>query len=79
MTEDAEKIVEAINNLKGSVDGYKDLQKRIESIEDRMHDTETKMIQYNCFVDKTSGFFTRVGFYGDAAVIWLRMKFKGGK
>jgi len=76
MNEEAKGIINAIEGLKGSVDGCQILTKRVEELEDRMHDTETELIKYRNFIEKTNGFFTRAGFYGDAAVMWLRSKFK---
>jgi len=76
MNEDTKEIVNALSTLKESIDGYKIMANRVGALEDRIHDMESELIKYRNFIEKTTGFFTRVGFYGDAAIIWLKMKFK---
>ena len=76
MTNGIQKLIEAVNGLKESVNKYQSLAVQIESLEDRICKLEEEAKKYRSFVDKTSGFFTRIGFYGDAAVLWLRTKFK---
>lgn len=76
MNDGTKGIINAIESLKGSIDSYQTLAKRVNELEDRMHDMETELIKYRNFIEKTDGFFTRAGFYGDAAIMWLRAKFK---
>jgi len=76
MNEDTKEIVNALSALKTSIDEYRIMSGRMSALEGRMHDIETDLIKYRNFIDKTSGIFTRAGFYGDAAVFWLKSKFK---
>ena len=76
MSEDGDKVVDSINALAKAINGYQAQNQRIEGLEDRIHDLETKMDVYENFVSKTSGIFTRVGFYGDAFIIYLRTLWK---
>lgn len=76
MNDDTKEIVKAISALKESIDEYRVMSDRMTAIEDRMHDIENEFIKYRNFIEKTSGIFTRAGFYGDAAILWLKSKFK---
>lgn len=76
MTEDTKEIVDAITGVKCSIDEYRVMADRISALEGRIHGIDTDLIKYRNFVDKTSGIFTRAGFYCDAAVLWIKAKFK---
>lgn len=43
--------------------------------EDKIERMEKDLNEYRMFISKTSGFFTRVGFYLDGIVLYLKTKF----
>lgn len=69
------EIVQALEALRGSIEEYRIMADRITALETRMHDLDIDLIKYRKFIDESSGFLTRLGFYADAAVLWLKKKF----
>jgi len=71
-----DKILIEISQVKEEYKDHSSITKRLDEIEEsfehRISNIEKDMKAYTQFMDKTSGFCTRLGFYGDCLVIWLR-------
>ena len=83
--DETEKILIEISSVKEEFKDHTSITKRLDNMEiefdQRIGKLEADMKTYNMFVSKSSGFFTRLGFYGDVGIIWLRglWKNKGDK
>lgn len=71
-----EGLIEVLNNFKKEIQDDKVIIARIDELDQRydarFKEVEKRMDEYAIFISKTSGLFTRIGFYLDAFVIYLR-------
>ena len=79
MNDYGQKTVELMQSIKEGIEKNNSEAERFnifeKSVEGRLLELETSVRKYESFIDKTSGFFTRIGFYLDGVVMYFKVRF----
>jgi len=73
---DDDKVIEALGGLTKAIQSDNSVSLRLNGIDARILELEKKAEAYSVFISKTSGFFTRMGFYLDGTILCLKGFFK---
>lgn len=79
MEDYGQKTVELMQSIRDGIVKNHSESERLnnfeKSVEGRLLELEKSVRKYETFIDQTSGFFTRIGFYLDGMVLYFKVKF----